>query len=112
MLLIYLNIREEFDNVAFIYVSDDMSWGTSRFKNQKNLYHFGAAQNMNEEARSGIADPDAAAYDLALMVISEKKKMHLTSMCSSLMDIQTQCCQLVFKLYFKYCEGCRTLITV
>ena len=68
MLLIYLNIREEFGNVAFIYVSDDMSWGTSRFKNQKNLYHFGAAQNMNEEARSGIADPDAAAYDLALMV--------------------------------------------
>ena len=68
MALSYLIIREEYDNVAFIYVSDDMSWGTDQFKYIKDLHFVGGGQEMQENANRGIVDPDAAAYDLALMI--------------------------------------------
>ena len=63
-------IREEYDNVAFVYVSDDMDWASDKFKDVNDLHFIGAGQNLDKETEKEIVDPDAAAYDLALMVNS------------------------------------------
>ena len=63
-----LCFRDEYDNVAFIYASDDMSWGIENLKNIKDLHFLGAGQNLDKETQMEIVDPDAAAYDLALLV--------------------------------------------
>ena len=60
--------REEYDNVAFIYASDDMAWGYKHLDGIKDLYLLGAGQNLDEETQQEVVDPDAAAYDLALLV--------------------------------------------
>ena len=66
---IYLiHFRDEYDNVAFIYASDDMSWGHKHLNGIKDLYLIGAGQNLDEETKREIVDPDAASYDLALLV--------------------------------------------
>ena len=64
----YLIIRGENDNVAFVYVSDDLPWGLNTFKNIRDLHFIGAGQNLDKDTGTEILDPDAAAYDLALMV--------------------------------------------
>ena len=45
-----------------------MPWGLNTFKNIKDLHFIGAGQNLDKETGKEIVDPDAAAYDLALMV--------------------------------------------
>ena len=60
--------REEYDNVAFIYASDDMEWGYKNLKEIKDLYLLGAGQNLDEKDQKEVVDPDAAAYDFALLV--------------------------------------------
>ena len=45
-----------------------MPWGIKTFKDVKDLHFIGAGQNLDETTGKEIADPDAAAYDLALMV--------------------------------------------
>ena len=63
-----LFFRDEYDNVAFIYASDDMSWGHKHMKGIKDLHLLGAGQNLDKETSKEIVDPDAAAYDLALLI--------------------------------------------
>ena len=62
--------REEFENVAFIYVSDDMEYGKKhfrRFKGRelKDIFFAGAGENL--DANGLDQDPDAAGHDLALL---------------------------------------------
>ena len=39
--------REEFDNCAFVYVSDDMAWGRNNLKNEHgDLFFAGAGENL------------------------------------------------------------------
>ena len=42
--IVFLSIfREEFDNVAFVYVSDDMDWGRKNLKNRSgDLFFLGS----------------------------------------------------------------------
>ena len=64
MLLYFL--REEYDNVAFLYVSDDMAWGKQNLGTPKDLFFAGAGENLDEKGVE-VVDPDAASYDLALL---------------------------------------------
>ena len=60
--------REEYDNVVFIYASDDMEWGYKNLNGINDLYLLGAGQNLDEKNQKEVVDPDAAAYDFALLV--------------------------------------------
>ena len=62
------HFRDEYDNVAFIYASDDMPWAHEHMKGIKDLHLLGAGQNLDEKTRKEVVDPDAAAFDLALLV--------------------------------------------
>jgi hypothetical protein len=49
--------REEYENVAFLYVSDDMKWGKSNIKNKKkDLFFVGAGENLDESGKE-VVDP-------------------------------------------------------
>ena len=53
--------REEYDNVAFMYVSDDMEWGKENVKSEKgDLFFVG-------EGKEG---EDSIAFDLAILTSS------------------------------------------
>ena len=52
--------KEEFDNVVFLWISDDMDWGRKHFKKYDDIYFVG---NGNEVT-------DAIGYDLALLAQS------------------------------------------
>ena len=52
--------REEFDNVVFLWISDDMDWGRKHFKKYDDIFFVG---NGNEVT-------DAIGYDLALLAQS------------------------------------------
>ena len=45
-----------------------MPWGYKNLKGEKNLHLLGAGQNLDNETGKDLVDPDAAAYDLALLV--------------------------------------------
>ena len=45
-----------------------MSWGIDHLKGIKDLYFLGAGQNLDKETLKEIVDPDAAAYDFALLI--------------------------------------------
>ena len=61
-------MRGEYDNVAFVYASDDMSWGIDNLKGVQDLYFLGAGQNLAKETQKEIGDPEAAVFDFALLV--------------------------------------------
>ena len=50
--------REEFKNVAFLWVSDDMEWGEANFGNAKDIFFAGSGDNSDDES---------IGYDLALL---------------------------------------------
>ena len=57
------HFREEYDPVAFLYVSDDPDWGKKNLKNKhKDLFFVGKI--------NGDAEEDAAGHDFALLVHS------------------------------------------
>ena len=37
--------REEFDNVAFVYISDDMKWGKKNLKKVENIFFLGCGDS-------------------------------------------------------------------
>jgi galactoside 2-L-fucosyltransferase 1/2 len=37
--------RDEFDNVVFVYVSDDMEWGRKRFRKSENVFFVGCGNS-------------------------------------------------------------------
>ena len=53
--------KEEFDNVVFLWISDDMEWGRKYFKNRKDIYFVGNSDNKND---------DSIGYDLGLLIQS------------------------------------------
>jgi hypothetical protein len=58
--------REEYENVAFLYVSDDMKWGKSNIKNKKkDLFFVGAGENLDESGKE-VVDPGAHLIHLHL----------------------------------------------
>ena len=59
------DMRESYDNVAFLYVSDDMAWGRKNIKDKENDLYF-------------VGQDDDAAFDFALLVNAEKKKPFLS----------------------------------
>ena len=64
--------REEFDNVVFLWISDDMDWGRKHFKKYKDIFFVG---NGNEVT-------DAIGYDLALLAQSNHNIIHVESVSS------------------------------
>ena len=52
-------MRGSYDNVAFLYVSDDMAWGRKNIKDKENDLYF-------------VGQDDDAAFDFALLVNVEK----------------------------------------
>ena len=56
--------KEEFDNVVFLWISDDMEWGRKNFKNKKDIYFVGYGEN------SEIKNDDSIGYDLGLLIES------------------------------------------
>ena len=57
------HFREEYDPVAFLYVSDDPDWGKKNLKNKhKDLFFVGKI--------NGDVEEDAAGHDFALLVHS------------------------------------------
>ena len=58
--------RERYKRVVFVYVSDDMSWGTEKLKKRiktKDFYLAGSLQDKSLASNSLVS----AAYDLALL---------------------------------------------
>ena len=53
--------REEFENVVFLWVSDDMEWGEANFKNKKDIFFVGSGDT---------ADDESIGYDLSLLARS------------------------------------------
>jgi hypothetical protein len=45
-----------------------MPWGYKNLEGIKDLHFLGIGQNLDEETQKEIGDPDAAAYDFALLV--------------------------------------------
>ena len=45
-----------------------MSWGHKHMNGIKGLHLLGAGQNLDTVTTKEIVDPDAAAYDLALLI--------------------------------------------
>ena len=68
MIKLFRCLRGEYDNVAFIYASDDMLWGRENLKDVKDLHFIGAGQNLEKETQKEIVDPEASVYDFALLV--------------------------------------------
>ena len=60
--------RDEYDNVAFIYASDYMSWGKYDLSFVKDIHFLGAGQNLDPKTQKENIDPDAAVYDFSLLV--------------------------------------------
>ena len=63
LLFFYLSFsflaREEYDNVAFLYVSDDMDWAFKNLEDKEgDLFLIG----------DGNEDPDGIAFDLSVLV--------------------------------------------
>ena len=52
-------MQESYDNVAFLYVSDDMAWGRKNIKDKENDLYF-------------VGQDDDAAFDFSLLVNLEK----------------------------------------
>ena len=45
-----------------------MEWGYKNLNGIKDLYLLGAGQNLDKEKQIEVVDPDAAAYDFALLM--------------------------------------------
>ena len=60
--------REEFENVAFMYVSDDMEWGRKNLKNDNNgdLFFVGAGEDLKAGEKS-IAE--SVSFDLVATLL-------------------------------------------
>ena len=52
--------KEEFDNVVFLWISDDMEWGRKNFKTRKDIFFMGSAVTNKD-------DDESIGYDLALL---------------------------------------------
>ncbi len=37
--------RDEFENVVFVYVSDDMEWGRKKFRKSENVFFVGCGNS-------------------------------------------------------------------
>ena len=53
--------REEFQNVVFLWVSDDMEWGEANFRTMKDIFFVGSGDNSDDES---------IGYDLAILARS------------------------------------------
>ena len=46
-------MRESYDNVAFLYVSDDMKWGRKNLKDKENDLYFAGQEDQGREQYPG-----------------------------------------------------------
>lgn len=60
--------RDQYDNVAFIYASDDMAWGYQNLKSINDLHFLGAGQILDADKKQEGINLDATAFDFALLV--------------------------------------------
>ena len=62
MIKLFRCLRGEYDNVAFIYASDDMLWGREYLKDVKDLHFIGAGKNLEKEAQKVSSAADSRFF--------------------------------------------------